>query len=239
MLFIKHVTRNKGFVLMTLQAKTRAIALLTMTTFASLLASPFQANADMLEPVYQKHRTYLVNGLASVMPFVGYGFEHLKRKLTNAKHYSYATPIEGRIAIQPTVLADIKREYAKDHNVQINLIGISYGANIVTSLAAQLNNAGIPVNYLGVLDGPVLTKVPPNVHRVDNFVCRMVGCMGQKVRLTKGNNTTLHTEFKYTSSHIGLADYKKVHDRIVGQLTAYPMLVAGRPIDTMTTGSVN
>ena len=172
------------------------------------------------------------------MPFVGYGFSNLKDKLGEAKHYSYATPVEGRIAVQPLVLSEIKKEYAKDPSVQINLVGISYGANIVTSLAAQLHSAGIPVNYLGVLDGPVLTPVTPNVHRVDNFVCRMVGCIGQKVRLSKGNKVTLHTEFKYASSHIGLGDHKKVHDRIMGQLTAYPMLVAGHPIDTITTGSV-
>ncbi len=179
-----------------------------------------------------------MNGLASVMPFVGYGFSNLKDKLGDAKHYSYATPVEGRIAIQPLVYSDIKRQYERDPSVLINLVGISYGANIVTSLAAQLNNAGIPVNYLGVLDGPVLTPVTPNVHRVDNFVCRMVGCIGQKVRLARGNNVTLHTEFKYASSHIGLGDHAKVHNRIIGQLTAYPLLIAGQPIDTMTTASV-
>lgn len=191
-----------------------------------------------LEPVPQKHRTYLVNGLASVMPFVGYGFSNLKGKLGDAEHFSYATPVEGRIAIQPLVLSRIKNEYRRDPSVQINLVGISYGANIVTSLAAQLYREGIPVNYLGVLDGPVLTPVTPNVHRVDNFVCRMVGCIGQKVRLAKGNNVTLHTEFNYRSSHIGLGDHERVHNRIIGQLTAYPMLVAGQPIDTMTTASI-
>jgi len=223
---------------MTLRNTLGAIALsaLTMSVASTLASGP--ARAQSLEPVYQNHKTYLVNGLASIMPFVGYGFENLRQKLGDAKHYSYATPVEGRIAIQPAVLADIKREYAKDPAVQINLVGISYGANIVTSLASQLNSAGIPVNYLGVLDGPVLTPVTPNVHRVDNFVCRLPGCMGQLVRLEKGNNITLHTEFKYASSHIGLGDYKKVHDRIIGQLTAFPMLIAGQPIDTMTTGSV-
>lgn len=204
----------------------------------SLTAPDVRAQGFNLEPVPQKHRTYLINGLASVMPFVGYGFNNLKGKLGEAEHFSYATPVEGRIAIQPLVFSKIKREYQRDPSVQINLVGISYGANIVTSLAAQLHREGIPVNYLGVLDGPVLTPVTPNVHRVDNFVCRMVGCIGQKVRLAKGNNVTLHTEFNYASSHIGLGDHDKVHNRIIGQLTAYPMLVAGQPIDTMTTASI-
>lgn len=200
--------------------------------------SSANANAENLTPVYQHQKTYLVNGLASVVPFVGYGFDNLKNKLHDAKNYDYATPVEGRMAIQPMVLADIKREYAKDRSILINLVGISYGANIVTSLAAQLNSAGIPVNYLGVLDGPMLTRVTPNVHRVDNFVCRTVGCIGQKVRLAKGNNTTIHTEFKLSSSHIGLGDNDTVHSRIVGQLTAYPLLVAGQPIDTISTASI-
>jgi len=223
---------------MTLPKRISAALFAVTTLFTTALAAPALAQGYYLEPVPQKHRTYLVNGLASVMPFVGYGFNNLKGKLGDAKHYSYATPVEGRIAIQPLVLSDIKREFARDPGVQINLVGISYGANIVTSLAAQLHTAGIPVNYLGVLDGPVLTPVTPNVHRVDNFVCRLIGCIGQKVRLAKGNRNTLHTEFKYASSHIGLGDHKKVHERIIGQLTAYPMLIAGEPIDTMTTASI-
>ncbi|MCB1384521.1 MAG: hypothetical protein KDJ29_14900 [Hyphomicrobiales bacterium] len=184
-------------------------------------------------PVPQNHRTYLVNGLASVMPFIGYGFANLKAKLGDAKHYSYATPVEGRLVVQPLVLSEIRREFARDPSVQINLVGISYGGNIVTSLAAELYSEGIPVNYLGVLDGPVLAAIPPNVHRVDNFICRIPGCIGSKVRLTKGNNVTLHTEFKYTTTHVGLGDFAKVHNRIIGQLTAYPMLVAGHPIETV------
>jgi hypothetical protein len=237
LLFLKHVTK-KGFVPMTLRNMITAAALSVLALSTGSMITAVEAKAQSLEPVYQHHKTYLINGLASIMPFVGYGFNNLKNKLDNAVHYSYATPVEGRIAIQPAVLADIKREYANDPNIQINLVGISYGGNIVTSLAAQLNSAGIPVNYLGVLDGPILAAVTPNVHRVDNFVCRYPGCMGQQVRLAKGNNITLHTEFKYASSHIGLGDYQKVHDRIIGQLTAYPMLIAGQPIDTMTTGSV-
>lgn len=211
----------------------------TLAALCLLPAISAPAKAQYLEPVEENHRTYLVNGLASIMPFVGYGFANLQKKLEHAKHYSYATPVEGRVAIQPTVLADIRRQYAQDRNVKINLVGISYGGNIVTSLASQLDDLGIPVNYLAVLDGPVLTPVTPNVHRVDNFVCRTVGCIGQKVRLSPGNKTTLHTEFAYSTSHIALADFDRVHDRIVGQLTAFPLYVAGPPVDPLTTASVS
>lgn len=223
---------------MTLQKKANALIITATMVLGIQVSYAPTAKAQALTPVYQNQKTYLVNGLASVMPFVGYGFKNLKGKLHNAKNYDYATPVEGRIAVQPMVLSDIKRQYAKDPSVLINLVGISYGANIVTALASQLNNAGIPVNYLAVLDGPMPARVTPNVHRVDNFVCRQVGCIGQKVRLTRGNKTTLHTEFKMRSTHIALADNRKVHNRIIGQLTAYPMLIAGNPIDTMATGSI-
>ena len=222
---------------MTLRMKIRGLILSGIIALSATL-TPNLASAQGLQPVKQHQMTYLVNGLASVMPFVGYGFNNLKDKLGDAKHYDYATPVEGRIAVQPMIMADIKRQYAKDPSILINLVGISYGANIVTSLAAQLNSAGIPVNYLGVLDGPMLTPVTPNVHRVDNFVCRTVGCMGQKVRLAQGNNLTMHAEFRLSSSHIGLGDHDIVHKRIIGQLTAYPLLIAGQPIDTTTTGSI-
>lgn len=202
-----------------------------------MLVSGKQASA--LEPVKENHKTFLINGLASAMPFIGYGFNNLKGKLGHGKHYSYLTPVEGRVAVQPAVLAQIKKDYKRDPSMKINLVGISYGANIVTSLAAQLHKANIPVNYLAVLDGPVLTRVTPNVHRVDNFVCRVVGCIGQKVRLTKGNKTTLHTEFKYRTSHVGLGDDERVHKRIKGQLTSYPLYVSTPPmVDPTTTASV-
>ncbi len=223
---------------MTLLKKTNALFIAATMAIGIQFSHADSTNAQSLQPVQQNQQTYLVNGLASVMPFVGYGFENLKGKLSRAKNYDYVTPVEGRMVIQPMVLSEIKRQHAKDPSVLINLVGISYGANIVTNLAGQLNKAGIPVNYLAVLDGPMPARITPNVHRVDNFVCRQVGCIGQKVRLTRGNKTTLHTEFKMRSTHIALADNRKVHNRIIGQLTAYPMLIAGNPIDTMTTGSI-
>lgn len=223
---------------MTLRKKLAAIFIGTFAVFIAV-----QANAQNIIPVKENHRTYLVNGLASAMPFIGYGFNNLKSKLGHAKHYAYLTPVEGRVAVQPMILAEIKREYRKDPTIEINLVGISYGANIVTALAAQLNRENIPVNYLAVLDGPVLVPVTKNVHRVDNFVCRVIGCMGQRVRLAGGNKNTLHTEFTYRTSHVGLGDDKRVHQRIEGQLTSYALYVAGPPvqnpgIDPVSTASI-
>ncbi|MFK7902460.1 MAG: hypothetical protein AB8B49_06415 [Nitratireductor sp.] len=195
--------------------------------------------ANSLQPAKENHKTYLINGLASVMPFVGYGFNNLKHKLGNAKHVSYATPVEGTLVVQTAIFQEIKKSYKRDPSIAINLVGISYGGNIVTRLASMLDRENIPVNYLAVLDGPVLSKIPDNVHRVDNFVCRLPGCIGQKVRLTSDNKTTLHTEFKYKTFHIGLGDDDRVHKRIQGQLTSYALNVAEPAIDMIATASVN
>lgn len=206
---------------------SRTMCALSMSAvmFGATLSGVNVANANKLKPVHQNHKTYLINGLASVMPFVGYGFNNLKKKLGQAKHYSYATPVEGTLVVQMAVFSEIKRAYKKDPSININLVGISYGGNIVTRVASMLKRENIPVNYLAVLDGPVLSRIPDNVHRVDNFVCRLPGCMGQKVRLTKTNQTTLHTEFKYKTFHIGLGDDDRVHKRIQGQLTDYALNV--------------
>lgn len=219
-----------------------------ITVGAVMIAGVGMANAKNYKPVHQNHKTYLINGLASVMPFVGYGFNNLKKKLGQAKHYSYVTPVEGTLVVQTAVFSEIKKAYQKDPSIIINLVGISYGGNIVTRVAAMLNRENIPVNYLAVLDGPVLSRISENVHRVDNFVCRLPGCMGQKVRLKKGNDTTLHTEFKYKTFHIGLGDDDRVHKRIQGQLTSYALNVttpdfitpdvAGPGIDYTMTASV-
>ncbi|PCH51078.1 MAG: hypothetical protein COC17_01700 [Hyphomicrobiales bacterium] len=227
---------RKGLVVFTFKKSTswndsgnlrRAMCTMSLSAVmcAALIASVGLANAKNLKPVHQNHKTYLINGLASVMPFVGYGFNNLKKKLGQAKHYSYATPVEGTLVVQMAVFSEIKKAYKKDPSININLVGISYGGNIVTRVASMLKRENIPVNYLAVLDGPVLSRIPDNVHRVDNFVCRLPGCMGQKVRLTKTNETTLHTEFKYKTFHIGLGDDERVHKRIQGQLTDYALNV--------------
>lgn len=223
---------RKGFVVFTFKNNVsgkvaRFIGALSISgvMLTATLSGVGVVNANNLKPVHQNHKTYLINGLASVMPFVGYGFNNLKKKLGQAKHYSYATPVEGTLVVQMAVFAEIKRAYKKDPSININLVGISYGGNIVTRVASMLKRENIPVNYLAVLDGPVLSRIPDNVHRVDNFVCRLPGCMGQKVRLTKTNETTLHTEFKYKTFHIGLGDDDRVHKRIQGQLTDYALNV--------------
>ncbi len=68
------------------------------------------------------------------------------------------------------------------------------------------------------MDGYPLTPVTPNVRRVDNFTCTAIGCLKDKVKLTAGNNVTIHYAFKYNTTHIKLPDKFEVQRRILQTL---------------------
>lgn len=182
-------------------------------------------------------KTYLINGLASAVPFIGYGFANLQKKIPNAELYSYISPVEGSAVVQPKIMADIRRAHRRNPDVEINLIGISYGANLITRMAAQLERDGIEVSYMGLLDGLPLAPVTKNVVRVDNFICTSVGCLRDRVRLAKDNDLTIHNFFKYRSTHIALGDNNEIHQRIVRQITTTPMNVAAPNLDLSYTAS--
>lgn len=183
-------------------------------------------------------RTFLINGLVSAVPFIGYGFANLKKKIPGSELYSYLSPVEGSAVIQPKIMADIRAAYRANPKVEINLIGISYGANLITRMAGQLDKEGIPVSYLGVIDGLPLASVTPNVRRVDNFICNFPGCLRDRVRLTKGNAATIQTDFAYNTSHIDLGNNEEVHTRILHQIQTWSMNVATTGLDMTKTAAV-
>ncbi len=163
-------------------------------------------------------RTYIVNGIASAVPFIGYGMNNLGKRLPGAKVFSYITSIEGNRVIKPGILEDIEKRYAKNPNEPINLIGISYGANMVSDIASTLAKKGIPVNYLGIIEGTSLKAIPSNVRKADNFTCTSADCTKKRVRLAGGNSTTSLSQFSYDDSHIDLGNNKEVHGRIISRV---------------------
>lgn len=171
-----------------------------------------------VEPLPRTRKTYLLNGLASAVPFIGYGFTNLSKKIPGSRLFSYATPLEGSTVIRSSIMRDIEVAHAIDPNVEINLIGISYGVNVATSIASELDRKGIAVHYLGTVDGPMPSKVKPNVQTADNFVCTNLDCIGAPLRLKRGNNTTQLSSFKIRSSHIPLGNDENVHNRILQQI---------------------
>lgn len=192
--------------------------LLCRLAFAGVLAAAASgAQAQQIE-----QRTYLINGLASAVPFIGYGFTNLQKKIPGAQLYSYISPVEGAAVIQPKILADIRAAHRRNPNVEINLIGISFGANLITRMGAALQRDGIQISYMGLLDGLPLADVTSNVRRVDNFICNLPGCLRDKVKLTRGNDLTIHNHFAYTTTHIALGNNDEIHTRILHQITTTP-----------------
>lgn len=168
-----------------------------------------------LRPRTQK--TYLINGLMSAIPFIGFGFRNLHKKMPEAQLYSYLSPVESAAVILPKVMKDIQAAHAKDPNVKINLIGISLGADFVSIVAEKLHRKNIQVNYLGIVDGTSLRPVQSNVKKVDNLTCTYLDCVRGKVRLAKGNTTTVFIKKKYKSSHIPLGNNNDLHNRVIAQ----------------------
>ena len=199
---------------------------------ALALLMPGAANAQQIES-----KTWLINGFGSAVPFVGYGFENLKKKIPGSDLYSYIGPAEGLAIIQPKVMNDIRAAYRRNPNVEINLIGISFGANMLSRMVAQLDKEGIPVSYLGILDGLPLAPITKNVRRVDNFICNLPGCLRDKVRLMKGNTETIQNHFAYTTTHIALGDNEEVHQRILHQISTYPMDIGPVSVDYTYTAA--
>jgi hypothetical protein len=173
--------------------------------------------------------TILINGFASAVPFVGYGFQNLKEKIPGAQLYSYIGAVEGWTYIAPKVLNDVRTAYRNNPDIEINLIGVSFGANLLTRIVAKLDKDGIPVSYLGIIDGLPLTPITPNVRRVDNFTCSVVGCLRDNTELTKGNVITISNAFDYKTSHIELPNNHEVQRRILHQISTFPLNFAADP----------
>lgn len=169
-------------------------------------------------PNIAQARTYIVNGIASAVPFIGYGMNNLGKRIPGAKVFSYVTSIEGNGIIKPRILQDIETRYARNPSEPINLIGISYGANLVSEIAGSLAQKGIPVNYLGIIEGTSLRAIPPTVAKADNFMCTSAECTKKRVRLSGGNAVTSLEQFTYKDGHIDLGNNKKVHSRIISRI---------------------
>ncbi len=163
-------------------------------------------------------RTYIVNGLVSAVPFIGYGMNNLGKRIPGSKVFSYISSIEGSRVIKPNILSDIETRYRSNPADPINLIGISYGANMVSEIANTLAKKGIPVNYLGIIEGNKLFRIKSNVAKADNFTCTAPQCTKKRVSLASGNTTTSLGQFSLDDGHIDLGNNKRVHSRILGRI---------------------
>lgn len=160
-------------------------------------------------------RTYIVNGLASAVPFIGYGMNNLGKKIPGSKVFSYITSLEGSKIIKPNIIKDIEARYNRNPNEPINLIGISYGANMVSDIANKLAKKGIPVNYLAIIEGTSLKSIKPNVRQAHNFICTSAECSKKRVGLSGDNFITTLNQYTYDDGHIDLGNNRGVHSKIL------------------------
>jgi hypothetical protein len=189
-------------------------------TATSSFASDQQTIFQPIRP--RTRKTYLINGLASNIGNIGYGFTNLSKKIPGSILHNYASFIESSTVIRSKVTRELKAAYKADPKVEINLIGISFGANIVTIIAQELGRSNIPVNYLATLDGPAMIPIRDNVRVTDNFTCSNLDCFRTTSRLSWGNKKTVHRAYKLKTSHIPLANHATVHSRILAQIRANP-----------------
>ncbi|MCF6321391.1 MAG: hypothetical protein L3J32_06435 [Rhizobiaceae bacterium] len=230
------------FLLSNLTGSNKLISLLSAAGIISLAAIAPANSQGAYQPSGVQSKTYLINGLASAIPFIGFGMANLKKKIPGARLFSYVSPIEGTTVIQPLITREIRKLYKQNPNILINLIGISYGASMVTSISASLARDNIPVNYLGVVDGRPLTKIYPNVRRVDNFTCTFIDCIGARLRMASGNQSTQKVAFKFRSTHIALGNNTDLHTRVIQQISAYNSIASRRQtipgVDNRTTAAI-
>lgn len=184
----------------------------TLDQVQEVLPTPKPAQSPRIK------RTYLINGLASSVQSIGYGFTNLSRKIPGAKLHNYASFVESSTVIRAKVTREIKAAYKENPNVEINLIGISFGANIVTWIAQDLNRKKIPVNYLATLEGPAMARIYDNVRLADNFSCSGLNCFRTTSKLAWRNKNTEFSKFKIKAGHIALANHPKVHARVLEQI---------------------
>lgn len=184
----------------------------------------FASDEQVVEPILRprNQKTYLINGLASSVGSIGYGFTNLSKKIPGSVLHNYATFVESSTVIRAEVTRELKAAYRADPNVEINMIGISFGANIVTLIAADLDRAKIPVNYLVTMEGPAMVPIRDNVRKADNFSCTNLDCFRTSSKLMWGNKTTEFDSFKIKASHIPLANHPRVHERILSVLRERP-----------------
>lgn len=203
------------------QAANRATPFIPQSRDGSV---SFASNDQVIEPILRprNQKTYLINGLASSVGSIGYGFTNLSKKIPGSVLHNYATFVESSTVIRSEVTRELKAAYLSDPNVEINLVGISFGANIVTLIAGDLDRAKIPVNYLVTMEGPAMVPIRPNVRKADNFSCTNLDCFRTTSKLSWGNKRTDFAAFKIKASHIPLANHPRVHQRILSVLRERP-----------------
>lgn len=162
-------------------------------------------------------KVYLVNGIASTL--LGYGLTNLKKKIPYARHFKYTTTAATG-TIKRGIINDAIKAYNADQSVKISLVGISYGARMVTEIASTLYSKGVPVHYMAVIEGKNLSSIKGNVRKADNVTCTGGTCARIRARLASGNRSTRLGDLVVNTGHVASSDSPRVHSRIISQINS-------------------
>ena len=162
--------------------------------------------ALFMAPAAAQAKTYLVNGILSATP-IGYGFKNLKKKIPSASLFLMVTGAEAG-SIRRSIVEDIRRRYQANPSSQFALAGISKGADVVLQVAQDVAREGIPIHYLGIVEGSGGT-LPGNVVQADNFICASGGGLCTQ-RIVRGATT-----IRIDTGHIDMGNHPTVHNRVI------------------------
>lgn len=178
---------------------------MTRRLFAAISGAMLAA-AIVMAPVAAQAKTYLVNGILSATP-IGYGFKNLKKKIPGASLFLMVTGAEAG-SIRRSIVDDIRRRYQANPASQFTLAGISKGADVVLQVAQDVAREGIPIHYIGIVEGSG-GVLPSNVVHADNFICAKGGGLCTQ-RIVSGANT-----IRIDTGHIDMGNHDTVHSRVI------------------------
>ncbi|GIL03231.1 MAG: hypothetical protein BroJett030_31300 [Alphaproteobacteria bacterium] len=176
------------------------------TNARAMAAAVLAATLTAAMPGLAQAKTYLVNGILSATP-IGYGFKNLKQKIPNASLFLMVTGIEAG-SIRKTIANDIRKRYKANPDEQFSLAGISAGADVIVQVARDVAQDGIPIFYLGIVEGSG-GALPPNVQNADNFICASAGPLCTRASFGGARTVPIST------GHIDMGNHPAVHDRII------------------------
>jgi len=159
-------------------------------------------------------KVYLVNGLFSKA--FGYGLTNLSKKIPYARHFKFAGGVTQ--ATINGIITDATNAYKKDPSTKISLVGISQGANAITTIANALNSNGVKVHYMAIIEGGSLMPLPSNVRRADSFICTGTDCSRKSATRANGNTTTIMNTITLNTNHIASGDAAAMHQRVISQI---------------------
>jgi hypothetical protein len=159
-------------------------------------------------------KVYLVNGLFSKA--FGYGLTNLSKKIPQARHFKFAGGVTQ--ATIDGIISDATNAYKKDSSTKISLVGISQGANAITSIAAALGRNGVKVYYMAIIEGGSMTPIGSNVRKADSFVCTGTDCARRSAPRASGNSTTDMNTITLNTNHIASGDDASMHRRVIAQI---------------------